>query len=220
MDFERELLLIFVHQYHHIIIVKKLVCTPNDHCYKKKEVFRNCGKKKTVAFISPTFYLVMAEELLLLGALFEHANRADEARKDAESVNWVVPCTKCPARLQRMKGHEAYNTSENSSILCDGCRAKVPAKKTIFHCPKQMNLFHLNGFDYCLDCADKHRDKSQEVHQSPPQQRQQSSFGGYNNNNNNNNDANNNNGNNQLRQDISEKERFVIYIMYCIHADK
>lgn len=149
----------------------------------------------------------MAEELLLLGALLDHANRADEAKKDAESVNWVVPCTKCDAQMKRMKGHQAYNTSENSTILCDGCRAKVPATRNIFHCPKEMNLFHLNGFDYCLNCADKHRDKSQEVQRRPQQQqpqRPQYGGGGYNNN-------NNNNGNNnamQLRQQIAEKQRY------------
>ena len=132
-------------------------------------------------------------------------------------LNKSVPCGKdvCNGKMVRMKGHEAYNTSENSTIQCDGCRRKVPGKETMFHCPKQQNLFHPQGFDYCLDCADKNRDQYQQQRQPPLQQRQQPQQRRpiYNNNNNNNN--NNDDGKyaeqqrtiNRLRNELNESER-------------
>eukprot|EP01084_Bolivina_argentea_P158042 275344_1 len=162
----------------------------------------------------------MAEELLFLGALLDAQNRANNAedqQMDKESENWVVPCTKCDARMKRMKGYQTYNTSPDSTILCDGCRRKIPGRKTMFHCPKNQNLFHLNGFDFCLDCAGKHRVQSQVNNNNNDYQQPQS----YNNNNNQNNNyhsspyqspppSNSNiNSAQGLRETITEQRRMI-----------
>ena len=82
----------------------------------------------------------MAEELLLLGALLEAAER--QRKQESESVNWVVPCLKCGSNLKRMKCRQAYNAS---SVTCDGCRKQVSADSILFHCPEGKNISHPQG---------------------------------------------------------------------------
>eukprot|EP01084_Bolivina_argentea_P306816 530244_1 len=67
-----------------------------------------------------------------------------------------VPLCICGESLTKMKVNLCYY---NGGVRCDGCRTKLDKVPLVWHCPKDKDSKHQNGYSLCSNCAFKNSNK-------------------------------------------------------------
>eukprot|EP01084_Bolivina_argentea_P319130 553545_1 len=71
----------------------------------------------------------------------------DHFDKNVKGNKGAVLCF-CSSDMQRIKASDCYN----KSLSCDNCGKQVDGSIIAWHCPKEYNIFHPDGYDICNFC--------------------------------------------------------------------
>jgi len=87
---------------------------------------------------------------------FDLCLNCSEARRITQHIGH--PKCECGKELVSLFSSDAYGN--DSVVACNECGCAIESDKALFHCPKNKNKPHMQGYDLCLSCGKKEAQKS------------------------------------------------------------
>lgn len=80
------------------------------------------------------------------------SDRNNKSKPKKKSINRKIKCHLCKGQLCKTSVNELCSILQVDSIQCDKCDRYVLHNTYVYHCNRNSNKFHKDGFDICIDC--------------------------------------------------------------------